>query len=127
MPQDNRAAAPDAADGAPEALRAFGGAATAHLSLTGETVCLTGATGCLGSSLIPYIAACGGAVRALVRPGGEQRVVPAPGVTIHGGNVLDRGYLTRALGDASAVVHLAGLVHADERRYSWNDFLAANV
>ena len=80
------------------------------------TVLITGATGFIGSNLVPHLAAEGWQVRALVREGtdlslaGEADVEPVPG------DVRDPGVLARAVKGADVVYHVAGVVSYWRRR-----------
>ena len=69
---------------------------------------VTGATGFLGSTLVPLLLEQGHAVRALQR--GE---VSIPGVEVLKGDVRDPGDVRRALQGIEGVYHLAGLVSRD--------------
>lgn len=70
---------------------------------------VTGASGFLGSTLLPLLREAGHEVRALVRSGaqlaGAQETIK--------GDVRDKGSIERALQGVEAVVHLAGLVSRD--------------
>lgn len=69
---------------------------------------VTGATGFLGSTLVPMLREAGHEVRALSRSGAS----PA-GCEIARGDVLDPDSVARALQGVDAVYHLAGLVSRD--------------
>ena len=70
---------------------------------------VTGATGFLGSTLVPMLREAGHEVRALVRSGAQ---VPAASETLRG-DVRDPESLKRALDGVEGLYHLAGLVSRD--------------
>jgi nucleoside-diphosphate-sugar epimerase len=79
------------------------------MSVRGEVVLVTGASGFLGRPVTRALLARGARVRGLVRPGSgplEPGVEPAPADGVH-----DRAGVRRALAGAHAVVHLAARVH----------------
>ena len=69
---------------------------------------VTGATGFLGSTLVPMLRSAGHEVRVLVRSGG-----PLADVETFKGDVLDPESLRRALLGVEGLYHLAGLVSRD--------------
>ena len=69
---------------------------------------VTGATGFLGSTLVPLLTGAGHEVRALVRSGAE-----VPGCEVAKGDVRDLESVRRALEGREGVYHLAGLVSRD--------------
>ena len=71
---------------------------------------VTGATGFLGSTLVPMLAEAGHEVRALVR--GEA---PGLGCETVRGDVLDPAAVRKAMQGREALYHLAGLVSRDPR------------
>ena len=72
-------------------------------------VFLTGATGFLGSSLAAELLRREHRVRALVRPGSEERVVP--GCEIVHGDALRAESYAENIGGAETFVHLVGVAH----------------
>lgn len=71
-------------------------------------VLVTGATGFLGSALLPLLRGAGHEVRALVRSG-----APIPGFETVKGDVRDPEAVRRALVGVDGLYHLAGLVSRD--------------
>ena len=69
---------------------------------------VTGATGFLGSTLVPLLRAAGHEVRALTRSG-----APIAEVEIVKGDVRDPDAVRRALSGVEGLYHLAGLVSRD--------------
>ena len=69
---------------------------------------VTGATGFLGSTLVPLLLEAGHEVRVLLRKGGDL-----PGCEVVRGDVLDQESVTRALQGVEGLYHLAGLVSRD--------------
>ncbi|MGZ6125479.1 MAG: NAD-dependent epimerase/dehydratase family protein, partial [Myxococcales bacterium] len=69
---------------------------------------VTGATGFLGSTLLPLLRGAGHEVRALLRSG-----APIPGVEVVKGDVRDPDAVRRALDGVEGLYHLAGLVSRD--------------
>jgi len=76
-------------------------------------VLLTGGSGFLGSFTAEQLAAGGHAVRALVRPRSDKRVLEKlPAVEFALGSIEDRVSLTAAVSGVDAIVHVAGIVKA---------------
>ena len=69
---------------------------------------VTGATGFLGSTLVPLLRAAGHEVRALTRSG-----APIAGIEVVKGDVRDADAVRRALSGVEGLYHLAGLVSRD--------------
>jgi dihydroflavonol-4-reductase len=76
-------------------------------------VLVTGATGFLGSALVPLLAREGHRVRVLARGGAPQ--AEALGAEVERAPIEDRAAVRRALQGMEAVVHLAGRVSFDAR------------
>src|SRR3954469_15492983 len=79
------------------------------------TVLLTGATGLVGSRLLPRLVDAGFDCRALVRRDAE---LPA-GVTGVRGDLFDSESLREALEGIEAVVHLAALFRTEDEDAIW--------
>lgn len=76
-------------------------------------VAVTGATGFLGSAILPMLRAEGWRVRALVR-----RRMELPGVDLIQADILNRNALQKLVQDVDAVIHCAGCVRgASERAF----------
>ncbi len=74
------------------------------------TILITGATGLVGSRLIPRLVNAGYDCRALVRPGGSL----PDGVTSVVGDLLDPTTLPEAVEGISAVIHLAAVLRTPD-------------
>ena len=74
---------------------------------------VTGATGFLGSALVPLLVRAGHDVRVLARGGAPEAL--ASGCEIVHGDVRDPEAVRRALASCSGLYHLAGLVSRDPR------------
>jgi UDP-glucose 4-epimerase len=83
------------------------------------TVLITGATGLIGSRLLPRLVDAGIDCRALVRPGSS---VPG-GIATAEGDLLDPRSLASAVEGASGIVHLAAVL----RRSDPDEIRKANV
>lgn len=98
---------------------------TGGSDLRGSVVFVTGATGMLGYAVARALAAAGARVRALSRGGGLPGELPALGVEVIAGDLLDAGALRRGLDGARFAFHVA----ADVRmwRGAWADVHRTNV
>lgn len=76
------------------------------------TILITGATGNVGSRLLPRLVAAGHDCRALVRPGRES-LLPA-GVIPVVGDILEPDSLRNAVAGVSSIVHLAALLRSPD-------------
>jgi len=74
-----------------------------------HSVFVTGASGYIGTRLVPALLARGHGVAALVRPGREG-VLPE-GCRVVTGDALDAASFREKLGDAETLVHLVGVAH----------------
>ena len=72
-------------------------------------VFITGATGYIGSHLIPLLIERGHRVRALVRPGSRGKL--APGCEVVTGDALDAGTYRHLVRPSDTFVHLVGVPH----------------
>jgi dihydroflavonol-4-reductase len=79
------------------------------------TTLVTGATGFLGSHLVPLLADRGDTVRALVREGTDATSLERIGVEVVRGDVLDPDAVGRAADDCALVFHLAGVLTYERR------------
>ncbi len=77
-------------------------------------VFVTGATGYIGSRLIPALLERGHRVRAFVRPGSEARVPPGASPVV--GDALDPEAIAPALRPGDTVVQLVGTPHPSPRK-----------
>src|ERR1700674_1770180 len=71
------------------------------------TMLVTGATGFVGSAVVRRLVASGVAVRALVRPGSDQRNLEGLPVTVVTGDLTDLASLQRALAGCQGLFHVA--------------------
>lgn len=76
------------------------------------TILITGATGKVGTRLLPRLLAAGYDCRALTRPGKE--FLPPAGVTPVTGDILEPESLRAAVEGVSAIVHLAALLRSPD-------------
>lgn len=76
------------------------------------TILITGATGNVGTRLLPRLVATGYDCRALIRPG-KAHMLPA-GVIPVVGDILEPDTLPAAVDGVSAVVHLAALLRSPD-------------
>ncbi len=79
-------------------------------------VCMTGATGFVGSEVLRTIADAGHDVTVLVRPGSERKLPNGTRCGVVTGDLLKVGDVERALEGVEAVVHLAGIKRREIRR-----------
>lgn len=77
--------------------------------MSSGSVFVTGASGYIGSRLVPALLARGHQVTALVRPGREG-VLPEACNVIYG-DALDAGTFREKIGNAETLVHLVGVSH----------------
>ena len=68
---------------------------------------VTGATGKVGSRLVPYLIKQGHAVRILARSAERALSLKEKGAEVVLGDLLDNGHLAEAIRDVDAVVHVA--------------------
>jgi len=81
-----------------------------------SSVFVTGASGYIGSRLVPQLLARGHRVAALVRPGREGVLPDACHVVI--GDALDACSFREKIGDAQTLVHLVGVSHPSPAKAS---------
>jgi len=87
-------------------------------------VLVTGGSGFLGSYVAEQLAAQGHAVRALVRPRSDRKLLESlPGIEFAPGAIEDAGSLTAAVDGCDGVIHVAGLVKARKP----DEFFAVNA
>lgn len=73
-------------------------------------VFVTGGTGFVGSEVLRQLVAAGHDVRALVRPGSEQKLAVRDGVETWPGDATEPATLAGALAGCDAVIHLVGII-----------------
>ena len=84
-------------------------------------VFVTGATGFIGSHLVPRLLRDGHELRCLVRRPGTGRPLEEQGAATIQGDVTDRGSIERAMSGCDCVIHLANVYsfwEADRRTYT---------
>jgi nucleoside-diphosphate-sugar epimerase len=89
-------------------------------------VFVTGASGHLGSAIVPELVGAGHDVVGLARSGQAERTVIALGATAHQGDLDDLDGLAKAAADADGVIHLA-FDHDRMRTGDWQAALAADL
>jgi UDP-glucose 4-epimerase len=83
------------------------------------TILVTGATGLVGERLVPRLMEAGIECRVLVR---AVKIAP-PGAAAAEGELFDAASLARAVGGASAVVHLAAVFRTKDDELIWKSNL----
>lgn len=73
-------------------------------------VFVTGGTGFVGREVLRQLVAAGHAVRVLVRPGSEAKLLVDDAVEIHHGDATEPATLDGALLGCDAVIHLIGII-----------------
>ena len=73
-------------------------------------VFVTGGTGFVGNEVLRQLVAAGHAVRALVRPGSEEKLAVRDKVEVHHGDVTEPEGLDEALAGCDAIIHLVGII-----------------
>src|SRR6476659_5562842 len=86
-------------------------------------VFVTGASGHLGSAIVPELIAAGHDVVGLAR---SDTAVTAYGATVHRGDLADLDGLAKAAADADGVIHLA-FDHERMRSGDWATAIAADL
>src|SRR5512140_2265203 len=89
-------------------------------------VFVTGASGHLGSAIVPELIAAGHDVTGLARSDAAAATVTALGATAHRGDLDDLDGLAKAAADADGVIHLA-FDHERMRTGDWAAAIAADL
>ncbi|SEM13723.1 dihydroflavonol-4-reductase [bacterium A37T11] len=76
-------------------------------------IAITGATGHIGSALVPQLLSQGHTLKLLIRQKSEPR--PMAGVQYFHGNLVDEESLTHLVTGADAVIHLAAIISMEDR------------
>ena len=87
---------------------------------------VTGASGHLGSAIVPELIAAGHDVVGLARSDAAAVTVAAFGATVHRGDLADLDGLAKAAADADGVIHLA-FDHERMRTGDWAAAIAADL
>ena len=77
-------------------------------------ILVTGASGFVGSYLVPWLERRGVHVRAMVRDLAKGRPLAAAGAELVAGDLLDPASLARAVQDVEAIVHLAAVADSSD-------------
>lgn len=88
-------------------------------------VCVTGASGFVGSHLAEALVREGRAVKALARPSSDTSLLETLGVEIVRGDIADGAAVQRALGGCSHVYHLAA--ETSRTQAAWRRYHHVNV
>jgi len=86
---------------------------------------VTGGTGFVGSAVIRRLLAAGHAVRALVRPGTNARMLDGLSIERVSGDLSDTSILQRAMTGCEWIFHVAALYAY--WGYTWDEFYRSNV
>src|SRR6266566_2472395 len=89
-------------------------------------VFVTGASGHLGSAIVPELIAAGHDVTGLARSEAAAATITAFGATVHRGDLADLDGLAKAATDADGVIHLA-FDHERARSGDWAAVIAADL
>lgn len=89
-------------------------------------VFVTGASGHLGSAIVPELIAAGHDVVGLARSDAAAATITGFGATVHRGDLTDLDGLAKAAADADGVIHLA-FDHDRMRTGDWAAALAADL
>ena len=83
-------------------------------------VLVTGATGFVGRSVVTQLLEAGHQVAALTRDPNRATALPASGVMVVKGDVLDAASLARACEGAEAVIHLVAVIRESGRSQTFS-------
>ena len=83
------------------------------------TILVTGATGLVGTRLLPRLAEAGIDCRALVRQGKDS----VPGITYVEGDILNQATLKEAVDGVTAIIHLAAVFRTPDTDLIWKSNL----
>ena len=87
---------------------------------------VTGASGHLGSAIVPELIAAGHDVVGLARSDAAAATITAYGASVHRGDLTDLAGLAKAAADANGVIHLA-FDHERMRSGDWATAIAADL
>jgi nucleoside-diphosphate-sugar epimerase len=96
---------------------------------TGKIVLVTGATGFLGSYVLPELKKAGFGLKCLVRNKADAKLLESAGAQVVYGDVRDKSSLTQALRGTDAVLHMAAVLKSSSKKlyYDVNQYGTKNL